>query len=262
MLLCQGTLPNRNFAISIKYGEGSKTFRVHNNFLFTSEHRFLVVNVNAVTRGEGGHATKLGSFVVPLNEIEKIFSSNGGWMAYTKQVHGLGSLEIVAQRFCADKAYVLQKKDECIRGLKKQVKTIENFNKDSKLPAYAKISGNVRGISGCSLLHAAIEVVDTTKLIEQLLHLNADPLASAREIGTPLDLANKFLERSDQKLKEAQKNGKPNSVIDAHRLRYLQAFRIKDLLQKKQNEPSHSSGPAASTREGEKSGTRRVNFAS
>jgi hypothetical protein len=200
----------------------------------------------------------IGAFVIPLNEIEKIFSSNSGWMSYKKDIHGIGSVEITAKRYSAEKSYILQKKEESMRGLEKQIETIENYNKDTNLPVCAKMSANVRGIGGISLLHAAIELVDTDKIISKLLHLNANLFAESETLGTPMELANKFYERSQLKLEEAKREGKASEVIEAHRKRHLQAWRIRDLLQNKSKDQLRE----AETISGDaKMDTRQVSFA-
>jgi len=217
----------------------------------------LVIDVEASTEGNYVRPMHIGAFVIPLNEIEKIFSSNSGWMSYKKDIPGVGSVDITAKRYSAEKSYILQKKEESLRGLEKQIETIENYNKDTNLPVCAKMSANVRGIGGISLLHAAIELVDTDKIISKLLHLNANLFAESA-MGTPMELANKLYERSQLKLEEAKREGKASEVIEAHRKRHLQAWRIRDLLQNKCKDQPRE----AETISGDdKMDTRQVSFA-
>ncbi|KAG7349696.1 hypothetical protein IV203_012293 [Nitzschia inconspicua] len=258
--LVLGSLPKRNFTDVIHYGAETETFRVHNNYLFTSESRVLVITVAAQEETEGSPSTMLGSFAILLDEAEKIFFSNDNWLSYTKSVPGLGSVEISAKRHRADKPYIMQKKEESIRGLKKKIETIEMFNKDINLPTSAKLSANVRGIGGISLLHAAIELVETTRLIEQLLHLKADPQASST-MGTPMEVANRLIKRSEKKLEEAQRNGKPKEVIEAHRERCLQAWKIWELLEKKHSENLQEIAKCSPKPKESNACTRRVSFA-
>jgi hypothetical protein len=189
----------------------------------------LVVEVRAQLHEKDDHPIMLGSFMFTLNEIEQIFLRNDVWVTKSKTLSDVGSIEISARRQRADTSFILQKERESILGLTRQVDSVRKFNEDADLPAYATMSGNVKGIGGVSLLHAAIQLVDTADLINKLLYLNADPHAQSI-VGTPLEVAEKSFARSKEQLECSQVDGTPDEVIDMHRHRYLQASKIRELF--------------------------------
>jgi hypothetical protein len=240
-LAWKGSIPERRLSAVISYRDSNKHWHSHNNFHFTSENRLLIVDISI------GH--RKHSFIFNFNEIEKACSSNGQWGVVNKTLPNVGAIELAARRLPADKNYVLRKKEEVIRGLNKQVESIQTFNEDPQLPAYATMTANLRGIGGVSLLHAAIELVDTLPLVERLLALGADPQA-ASAIGTPREIAQKLYQRSLDKLEDAKSTGKPASVIDAHSERCAKAKQVLDILL-----TTKTPGP------GDDSSARHVSFA-
>jgi hypothetical protein len=232
---------------------------VHNNDLVSSVNPIIVIDVEAESLG-GYHAPiKLGSFIFTLNDVKDIVPSNDDWVTNSKALPGIGSVEISLRRRSADKRYILQKQREIILSLTKQIGTIETLNEDADLLAYGKMSGNVRGIGGVSLLHVAIELVDTEELIQKLLDLEADPLAQSI-VGTPMEAAENLYARSEQKLDDAKKAGKPSDVLEMHRQRYLQTWRVRELLRTSLKDNEKDDESSTQKRNG-KSGSRRVRFA-
>lgn len=206
----------------IPYRDSNRQWHSHNNFLFTSEHRLLIFDISVGNRKH--------SFTFTFDELERVSPPNGQWALARKTLLSVGTLEISTRRRPADRSYVERKKGEAIKGLKNYVGMIEQYNEDTELPAYASMSANVKGIGGISLLHAAVELVDTN-LVKRLLALGADgQVKSSSTTESPIELARKVQQRTEEKLQDAKKTGKPQTAIDGYLEKSMKAKKVLDLL--------------------------------
>lgn len=170
----------------------------------------------------------------------------------------MGTLEITVRRRPAEKSYILRKKEETKRKLTRQVEMIESFNRDPSLPAYSSMTGNVKGFGAVSLLHAAVDLVNTN-LVRRLLALHAN-IEAESTLGSPLEMAKKLHQRAEEKYQEAQRTGKPSSAVEAYSERCKDAKKVLDLLLVEKARRGTQAASNAREQSGEKGKTRQVTF--
>ena len=195
------------------------------------QRRVIVVDVKQGSRTDTYKPIDLGSFRFELNNlIERLCPNDGQWKPISKQLPDVGEVEIQVRRLPYDPAYVRTKNYEVIAALEKQVEAIQTFNKNPKFLLENKLTGNVKGIGGVSLLHAATELVDCESVVKKLLILNADPNSVSVSHGTPLEIANRNYQRTLEKETDHRRRGSPGHLIDLYRERSELARRVLELL--------------------------------
>jgi hypothetical protein len=190
----------------------------------------VIVDVTQGSRADHWAPIKLASFSFALNEIEKQCSNDGQWTSIVNTLENVGQIEIEARRLSCDAKYIHGKKKEVITALDKLIDKIKEFNASPRFHLDARLTGNVKGIGGLSLLHAAVELFDCESLVEKLLELQADPTAPSQSHGTPIDIANRHYQRSREK-ESCQRGQRASShVIDKYVEVSKKAKRMLDLL--------------------------------
>jgi len=259
-----GSLPVQKFAQHINYSDpnsGEKlVYTAHNNKSFPFEQRGFIIDLkkgslqDAVATGR-----TLGSFNIKLNDIEDKCLSDGNPSEFIKplsnnnlQEISYGLVTINASKRSADKEYIMLKKQDVMRKMRTQLEYIERFNLDPKTPPGARLTANILGIGGKSILHAAIVLVDDKSLVEKMLRLGANPRCSSNTgIGTPLNLAQRNYHRALEKERNIRRHMEQNKATDAdiepHVQRCNQARMLVEILQKNVIEPPAAVAAAKSS---------------
>jgi hypothetical protein len=217
-------------------------YKIHNNSNYVLEQRDFVIDIKKGSSPDPVPTGRLGSFNFILNDIEKQCLSDGNSIEYTQPLSSSsgelssGFASITANKRGADKEYITSKKIEVLRKLNTQLDFIERFNKDPTTPPDARLTANIIGIDGKSILHAAIQLVDDTDLVKRMLRLGADPRSSSHNgIGTPLSLAQKNLHRANENFLQAHvKEKKIENATEYEKSEEIQKIPTGDIgLQKK-----------------------------
>lgn len=243
----KGHLPPTTLAQSVSYPNDAETsFIFHNNLKLSQVKRQLIIDAKVGLPEDEFSPKEVGLFTFLLDKIEKRCPSDQSWIDASDCVEPTSSecassIKISASKSNVGREYIEVKKNEAIRALKNQVGHIETFNKDPHHDF--KLSADVRGIGGLSLLHAALQLSDDTSLIERLLKLGADTKAESRE-GTPLTFAKKLLERAHSKVKNHEENGATSSRLAAHEARFAKAEQIYRILELHQLEQDKNTAQA------------------
>jgi len=248
-----GPIPVKKFAQHISYNNEHLVYSVHNNRNFPFEQRdFIIDLIKGSTQDPIANGRKVGSFCLQLNDIEERCLPDGLPSEFTQLLSNITSQEITngfvtitARKRSADKEYVLLKKQEVIKRLKLQLEYIERFNKDPKTPSGVRLTANISGAGGTSILHAAIVLMDDKDLVEKMLKLGANPRSSIDTgIGTPLSLAQRNFHRAAEKEKNTKRRieEKKHHAVDIgpHVYRCNQARALVEILQKNVIKPLSS----------------------
>jgi hypothetical protein len=162
-------------------------------------------------------------------------SSEGHRGTIEKRLENFGVLGISVKRRSSDKDYVGTKRQEILNRLETQLESIERFNDEycnDETPA--RLTSNVRGIHGISLLYASIEIMADQKLVQRMLSLGCDPRQSpspgSRARCSPLDLARKHYDRCKKKARDAWESGKPGAR-QASAQKSAEAKRLLEMLE-------------------------------
>lgn len=92
------------------------------------------------------------------------------------------------KRKAADSLYCERKRQEILSMIKSNLESIERFNSEHCGPNFSlKLTPNLSGLYGISLLHASVEVMAGDQLIQKMVSMGANPWGT-REYS-PLDLA-------------------------------------------------------------------------
>ena len=252
-------MPLRKFAQLICYSDSDNplVYTAHNNRSFVFDQRDLIIDLKkGSSQDTSATGRRIGSFKLILNDIEQKCLPNGTSIECTQSLSNnnfdelsSGIVTITASKRGADKEYIMIKKQEVLKKLNTQLEYIQRFNQYSKTPPDARLTANILGISGKSILHAAILLVDDKDLVKKMLRLGADPRCSSNVgIGTPLSLAQKNFYRATEKEKIMEEKKGPNADIEAHRKRCDQAKMLVEMLQNFVVEPPASTPSIAIAR--------------
>jgi hypothetical protein len=204
--------------------------------MLTLKRRVLVVDIKQGSRTDRYNPIELGSFPFALDVIERHCPNDGQWKPICKTLQNVGEVEIQVRRLPVDRGYIQTKKKEVIAALEKQVEAIQTLNKNPKFILENELTGNVKGMGGVSLLHAATELFDCESVVKKLLILQADPNSPSESHGTPLDIANGHYQRALKKETDRRMMGCPSCVIDQYRERSEKARRLLKLLSSKKKQ--------------------------
>ena len=131
----------------------------------------------------------------------------------------------------ADVEYVNKKRHEILNLLKTQVETMTRFNEEYHCSESSRLTSNVRGINGITLLYAAVEIMADPDLIQTILTLGGNPSKpSGQPPCTPLELAQKRYERCKAKEKDISASSKPG-IQQAAAQKTAQAKRLLEILE-------------------------------
>lgn len=236
-------MPVKSFAQHISYIDESLEYTLHNNKNFLFEQRSFVIDLKKGSLQDSNTGGRtLGSFKLELNNIENMCLPDDKPSEFTKELtnHSVqelssGLVTINAYKKGASKEYIMLKKQEIIEKLKLQLEYIDRFNQDPKNPPGARLTANIFGLGGKSILHAAVVLVDDKVLVEKMLRLGANPRSSMNtRIGTPLSLAQRNFHSAVEREKIMRGRG-----MDAEPRvqRCNQAMMIVEMLQKNIIEP-------------------------
>jgi len=241
-----GPLPPQKFAQHISYGnrESPLVFTVHNNASFCFDQRYFIIDLKMGSfLDSAATESKIGCFKLNLNDVEAKCPGDERPIEYIQSLSQNNSGEILrgyvaitAKKRKANKVYIRDKKKDVLKKLHQQLAQIERFNQDPKVPHGAKLTGNIFGIDGKSILHAAVQLVDDEVLVEKLLTLGADPRSSGHlGIGSPLRLAQKHYNQDAEKEKHLR--FEKDVDIELHEKRSNQLRMLVEMLQNHVIEP-------------------------
>ena len=158
--------------------------------------------------------------------------SDGSLINVSKRLDSVGSIRISVRRRSADIEYFKSKKKKIESTLSSLIGTIERLNQVHQSELRTVLTSNVRGISGITLLHAAVELMTDQSLIDRLLRLGADPRRRPTMFQScSLDLAQRQYDRCREKAKTALNDGRPRASVKAQDRKCIKAKRLLDMLQ-------------------------------
>jgi len=224
-------LPTTRIGHRVSYST-SNEFSVYNNYRASLENRKIVVEISeGDPKVDKIHCNKLGQFVLRMNEIESKCPPDGSWHTMEHKLEGIGTIGFIAKRKRASKQCVVNKRREILEMLKTQLETIERFNGQycSNPSASVKLTPNIRGLHGTSLLYASIGVNADEQLIQKMVSLGADPRKRHND-RSPLDLARDQYERCKNKEKDASESSN-QQVRQACAQKSSEAKRLLNILE-------------------------------
>jgi len=245
MLSNLGPLPIQQFSQHMSFSDSDDplVFTVHNNKSYRFDQRVLLVDLKKGSlHGSTENERNIGRFTLKLNDVEEKCVLDASPIEYNQSLSQDGSNEfssgyvtITAKKRKADKGYIRDKQKDIIKKFHQLLAQIERFNQDPKIPSGTRLTGNIFGIDGKSILHAAIQLADDIELVEKILKLGADPKCSGNlEIGTPLTLAQNNFYRASEREKNTCKN---DADIAVHEKRSNRARILVEMLQNHIIEP-------------------------
>lgn len=158
--------------------------------------------------------------------------SDGSLINISKSLDSVGTIRISVRRRSADIEYITPKKKKMESTLRSLIETIERLNHDHKSELETALTSNVRGISGFTLLHAAVELMTDQSLIARLLRLGADPRRRSTIFhSSSLDLAQRQYDRCREKAKTALNDGRPRAILKAQDRKCIEAKCLLDMLE-------------------------------
>ncbi|VEU33780.1 unnamed protein product [Pseudo-nitzschia multistriata] len=223
-----GRLPALPLGHRIDYP--ANRFSTHNNYMMSLENRQLEVKIlKGDPHRDRFRPKEVGTIAIPLNDIERICPSDGSWFEISKRLEGVGTIALHVQRRTADIEYITLKRQEIEATIKTQIETVERFNEEYSRSLQTKITSNVRGIHGISLLYAAIEAASEPRLIDRILSTGADPRQRSQQ-GSPLELAQRLYDRCLSKARDARTMGRPHEYLVAQDQQRARAKAVLDAL--------------------------------
>lgn len=127
------------------------------------------------------------------------------------------------KRKAADNSYCGRKREEILTMIKEQIETVERFNSEyCNTNSSPKLTPNLRGLYGISLLYASVEIMADERLIQKMVAMGANPWGTREH--SPVDLARNQYRRcmakernSNQghRLASANKTAQAKRVLDA-----------------------------------------------
>ena len=154
---------------------------------------------------------QIGDAIFDVDEIERTCSKDGSWSSISQplsvgRVSPLesGRVSIFARKQCPGDEYFLSKKEDVQKRLLNILKYVRRFNDDFEDSLGVRMTGNIQGLGGYSLLHAAVSVVDDSGLVDGLLSLGSNPKLKSLSGETPLKLAATLFEKASENPDEAK----------------------------------------------------------
>jgi hypothetical protein len=201
------------------------------------EDRELVIEVKEGYDGEIMPARSIGSVAFEMDELEKNCPLGDTWVDFVRPIRsedsavirGEARISVMKQHVGSD--YATQKRAEILQALKVQMDSIKKYNADPDRNPDEKLSGNIQGINGLSLLHAAIHLGESGLLISAMLDLGVDPRLKS-PLGTPLHFAQQQLDRALEKEKNLEAKQAPVDDLVRQRAKRKQVKEMVDLLLK------------------------------
>jgi hypothetical protein len=200
----KGELPPRRLTEVIEYsGSGDvPAFKCHNNLSFVKESRHLVIEMEEGLRGDPISPAKLGYFRIPLNRIDGQCPPDGSPIILTEMVSpsevlAKANIEIEYRKYTQSREHNKCKEAETIDEMSEVLENIVRFNEEHAASGSFKLTGNLRGRGGISLLHAAIKL-QREDFVEKLVDLGANPKGKS-VVETPLGQAIKMREKIKQR---------------------------------------------------------------
>ena len=237
-------MPVKRFAQRIIYKGDNIVYTMHNNKSFPFEKRNLDIDLKSGSLTESNATGRtLGTFRLELNDIEDRCLPNEVMTEYMQplsdefvQEISDGFITTNVKKKSADKEYVRIKKQEIIKKLKQQLEFIERFNQHPSTPPGARLTANISGLNGVSILHAAIVLLDDKELVQKMLKLGANPRSSINTgIGTPLNVAQRnyhnALEKEKNHRRRMEEKKDSNMGIEPLVQRCNQAMMLVEMLQ-------------------------------
>jgi hypothetical protein len=227
-----GTLPARQFAEKMAYDDCS--FTAHNNSAFGMEDRKLLIEVEEKPLQNTLPASRLGSAIFELDTLEQKCFTGGTSVEVTVPISIAGVLlshgeaRIAVKKTQVGEEYIGSKREEVLQALHVQIKNIHHFNEQWSQICGAKLSGNIEGIDGLTLLHAAVHLGEPV-LTKELMDLGANARHRSR-LGTPLHFAQQMLEKVLEKEKNLEAKNAPSEALIRQRERCAQAKHLADML--------------------------------
>ncbi|VEU33779.1 unnamed protein product [Pseudo-nitzschia multistriata] len=242
-----GRLPSRQCSQHMSYSDSESPllFNVHNNKAFSFDQRNLIIALTKrSSEGSEATATNVGCFKLNLDEIEEKCPSDGSHVKHSQLLVRNGTGEIssgfasfTVKKRKADSSYIREKKREVSKKLRQQFAQIERFNQDPKIDPDVHMNGNIFGLDGKSILHAAVNLMDDDDLIRKLLKLGANPRScDYLSIGSPLSLAQRNYYHSAEKEKSMRCEN--SADLELHEKRSNQARLIVEMLKNHSTEPN------------------------
>jgi hypothetical protein len=185
-----------------------KVFTTTNNSHFTHEERHLFIDLEERLRDDPVSQKQIGCFTIPLNRVNELCPSYGSEACFkvtaTPTSQGLvsGEIEIEVRKLRVDRGYIQKKTQETAKHLSIQIGNIIRFNEEHS--SY-KLTSNIQGREGFSLLHAAIQLKEQD-LVRKLIKLGANPMTRS-DVGTPLSQTLKTRSSVHEKLSKLRMGG-------------------------------------------------------
>lgn len=195
-----------------------------------------MIEINEGYHGEIMPARRFGTAIYDLDEIERSCPLDDERIEVTRplrsecDVGNVGEAKISVSKQRVGPEYVNQKRAEILVALKTQMDSIKKYNIDAGRRSGEKLSGNIQGINGLSLLHAAVHLGESGSLIHAMLDLGVDPRLKSR-LGTPLHFAQQQLDRALEKEKNLEAKGSSHEDLARQREKCRQVKELVELLQ-------------------------------
>ena len=155
------------------------------------------------------------------------------WKDIENRREGFGIIRVRAKRRSAHIEYVQNKRQEILDMLKIQLETVERFNREYLRSNSPRLTSNIRGVYGVSLLYASVEIMADEALVQKILSLGGDPRKppgrGSRVQYTPLELARILYDRC--KAKERDARGSNLGIQQASAQKSANAKRLVDMLE-------------------------------
>jgi hypothetical protein len=245
---CQGNLPPCVYSAYISYssfGPEKPTFKTHTNPGMILEKRELVINIQERAVGSMP-AKKVGTFNFDLNGLVQSANDDGSWKMECRPLsngYGVlskGVIKIASMISKSDKDYLEKKRLDTLQEIGDQLNNIRKFNDSHKVNGCGKLSTNMHGIGGATLLHAAIQLKDHGPLIDRIMRLGANPRCRTLRHGTPLSFAQNSLDRAAEKEKFMEAKNASAAAINAQKNQCASLKRVIAILNGEGNSSSNN----------------------
>ena len=199
------------------------------------EKRELVINIQEIAVGSMP-VKKVGTFNFDLNELVQNAHDDGSWKMECRSLsNGYGVLskaeaKIASMITKSDKDYLEKKRLDTLQEIGDQLNNIRKFNDSHKVNGCGKLSTNIHGIGGATLLHAAIQLKDHGPLIDRMVQLGANPRCRTLRHGTPLSFAQTSLDRAAEKEKNMEAKNASAAAINAQKNQCASLKRVIGIL--------------------------------
>ena len=214
----QGALPPKTFSEHIIYDE-TDSFVVSNNLQLEQDKRFIVVDVEEGLPTDSVLPTKLGQFTLDMNRVHEVCQNSEEWQTIVEPFQPnefieRGEIAISACKIPLTSQDIKTRQEDIGRRLNEQLENITRFNQDHK-DSNRKLTANIRGPDGVSILHAAIEL-QRPDLVSRMIQLGARPTIKSPK-GSPLAYAQTLRDRVyEKKMKANHERSRIDEQSTAH----------------------------------------------